>query len=216
MAAPDLTALLDVWRVKRTELAGKAKQWVAAYLAFPSPDPDDPIESSDVETEPAQWWQHYGFASRPPADAESLVVRAGATFAAIASRVSSAVYGSLGVGDAAMFTAKGNVLRMNASDGSVTLLVPDGKKQWVVSIKPGAKGGLRVVTPGAMAVEMSDENGITLNAGNKPLTLASSQMVQIVAPQLVNQCGVVKLHAAAAKPLVGVAALAPGAPNVFI
>lgn len=206
------TSFVDVWRVKRTELAGKAKQWVAAYFAFPDPDPADPVEVSGDETEPAQWWQHYGFASRPPADAESLVIRAGATFAAIASRVSAAVYGSLGVGDCAMFTVKGNVLRFNASDASVTLLVPDGSKQWVVNLKPGSKGGLRVVSPQGMTVELSDTNGITLNAGDKPLTLAGKS-VQIVAPEATFAAGVIKLGVAAVKPLNTTSGLVP---NVFV
>ena len=212
----DTAAVFDVLRVKRTELAGKAKQWIAVYLTSPEQPPNSDIDAQSDESEPAQLWQHYGFASRPPDDAESLTIRAGAMLAAIASRVASDVFGKLGVGDVALFTIAGNVLRFNAKDASVTLLVPDGGKQWVVNLKPGSKGGLRIVTPGSMTVEMSDTNGITLNAGTKPLTLASNAQIQLVAPMLVNQCGAVKLHAGASKPMVGVACLTPGAPNVFI
>lgn len=216
MSAHDLAGLVDVWKVKRTELAGKAKDLVSVIFAIPERDPEDtaPLPDTSGETEPASWWQHYGFASRPPANAESLVIRAGATFAAIASRVVGGLYGKLGVGDVAMWSTGGAILRLNA-DASVTLLVPSGGKQWVVSLQPGPKGGLRIISPRGMAVEMSDTNGISLNSADLPLTLAGKK-IQIVGQEVIINGGAVKLGMKGAVPLVGVGSLTPGAPNVFI
>lgn len=211
-------SILDILKVKRTEMIGDAKNVVQAFFEAPKQATEDTWteQQESDESAPVDTWQHYGFVSRLPKGAEALVMRFGQSAYAIASRALTAakVFGSLGEGDVALYTSGGNVVRLN-TDGSVTVLVPDGKKHIVIHASAKSHG-IKAMTAGGMTFEMSDENGVSLNAGSKALTLSSSLMVQVVAPQCALEVGVLKTNMAAKTPLVGVAALAPGAPNIFI
>lgn len=207
-------SIWDILKVKRTELVGDSKQ-PQAFFEAPEQHPDDKWKEQQEadESAPADTWQHYGFVSRLPKNAEALVMRFGQSAFAIASRALAAakVFGSLGEGDCAMYTEGGNVLRMN-KDGSVTILVPVGSKQHVFNI---GKDGLKFVTAGGIAFEVSDKNGFCVNAGSKDVTIATTGNVQHVAAQQIDEVGVHSLCAKASKPLLGGAAT-PAAPNVFV
>lgn len=207
--------LLETMSVKRSELIGKTKGVVSVFFSTDGNAPDD--ESGvdvDEVSEPADWWQHYGFASRPPEGTESLVLRAGATVAAFASRVLAGadIFGQLSVGDVALYSLGKNMIRLNA-DGSISAVKLTKKdKHFIVTITKDDE--LMVVVPDGPWLNMSKDKGVTIHAGAQALTLSSDKSVQIVAPKLACVTGTTSLHAAAARPMTGPSALA--APNVFV
>ena len=204
-----LSGIIDVARIKRTELMGDAKDVIAAFFETPEQDADEGV--SESESEPVNWWQQYGFVSRPPAGAESLFVRLGKQAFAIASRTLAAagIFGQLNEGDVAIFSLGKNVLRMNA-DGSVMLLkLTKSDKHLVITVTKDDE--IKVLVPDGPHFEMSKKQTV-LHAGNARLTLASNVAVQVVAPQMLNEVGINKLHMGAVRPMV-----APNAaPNLMI
>lgn len=216
MSVPLIRDIFDILTVKRTELLGDAKSTLGVFFkGTKEEDPNDPIELDVDETAPADLWQHYGFISRPPAGSQGLVARVGANMFTLASRALAAVkvFGQLGEGDVAMYAEGGNVLRLNKS-GTVTLLVPtESGKQMVVHFSNKKNGSIKAVVPPGLAIEVSEENGISLNAGNKDVTIAGKQ-VQIIAATLVNEVGSNKLWAGAVGPLLA-GATSQAAPGVF-
>lgn len=214
MSVKDFAGLFDVLAVKRTELVGELKSTIAAYFATSEQAPGDPYVATDDETAPVDWWQHYGFVSRPPEGSEALLLRFGANVFAVASRALAAagIFGQLSAGDVALFSMGKNAIRLNA-DGSVSLTKQTAGGQLLI-LTVGKDDSIKGYIPNGPWFEMSAAKGITFNAGQAPLTLASNVKVQIVAPQLVNAVGVNMLHIAAAKPI----ACPPGTvpvPNVF-
>jgi phage gp45-like len=213
-----LEALIDIATVKRTELLGDAKNVISAFFSTPDKHPDDQWadQSPTDESEPVDCWQQYGFVSRLPKGAQAVLLRWGENTFAIASRVMVAarVFGQLAEGDVALFALPGNMIKLGA-DGSIVFRVPTDNGQDMVLVLSGKDGGsLKFVIPSGPAVEWSAKNGITHNAGDKPVTNSSTTKIQNIAAQMVDEVGVHKLHMAASKPMVGVACLA--APNLFV
>jgi phage gp45-like len=206
MSARDLIGLFSWLRVKRTEMIGKDSNIVSVFSQTPPRDPQDDAQLPDVndETEPAEWGEHYGFATRPPADCEHFAIRAGASIVSIASRMLSALAkaGKLSEGDVAIYSIGGNVIRLNAN-GSISCLVPtsDGK-QMVIRLDPKGKGSLKWMNSAGMCIEASEENGIALNAGDKDITLAGKN-IQINGMALNNNCPVFKSTITATTPFTG-------------
>lgn len=214
----DLSGIVDIYTVKRTELVGDNKNIVS--IVFDSTDraSDDPVDTNSTELEPAEQWQQYGFISRPPKGSQAAAIRDGSTFFAFASRaiVAAKVFGQLVEGDVALFATLGNMIKLGA-DGSIVFRVPtDGDQDIILAISGKDGGSLKFIIPGGPAIEWSKKNGITHNAGDKNLTNATTQKIQNIGAMMVDEVGVHKLHMGATIPLVGIAALAPGAPNVFI
>lgn len=219
MSATDLAGLFDFLDIARTDLLGDAKDIVGAFFKSPEKDPNDDIPDSAIstETEPAEWWQHYGFASRPPKNAQGLILRAGASFVALASRVLEAakVFGKLKDGDVAIYSIGGNVLRLNA-DGSVSLLVPtENGKQIVAHCSNKESGSVKVVIPPGIAIEASDKNGVFVNAGDKDITLAGNKLQLIFSGGVVNESPSFKSWMGATKPFTGGPAMPPS-PGLFV
>jgi hypothetical protein len=215
MSVRDLRSLFEILTVKRTDLEGDDKSTIVAYLEQLAAAAGDPLDPQDCdESSPVDWWQHYGFISRPPVGAEAFIARVGANAIALASRAIAAlgVFGKMSDGDVALYSIGGNVIRLNAN-GSVSVLVKTANgKQWVARIDPKGGGSLKVLNGSGMAIEFSDEQGFVLNAGSKDITLACGTF-QVLAGQANMNVGSIKLHAAAAKPMV---AGANTAPSVFI
>jgi len=203
--------MYDVLLVARSVFIGKAKDVVAVLLRSPETLPDDEGAPTETETEEVEWWQHYGFISRPPVDAEVLKLNLGRFVVGIASRVlaTAGVYGQLKDGDVGLYSVGKQVLRLNA-DGSVSLLkLTKAGKHLVVTITKTDE--IKLLHPDGAYVEIS-KAGIVLKHDTAPVTISSGVKVQIIAPQLVNMVGVNMLHVGASTPLVPTSA----APNVFI
>ncbi|MFA4900973.1 MAG: hypothetical protein WC563_15750 [Brevundimonas sp.] len=220
MSATDLSSLFDFVVCKRTELAGKLQDRVVAFYQNPDPPPQSESTGNPTsrESSPMEVWQHYGFVSRPPADAELFRTTVGSNTLITASRSSAAknVYGKLSEGDCALFTDAGNMLKLGR-DGTASLLIPtDSGKDMILHFSPKDGGSVKFVIPSGPSIELSAKNGVYINAGLKTMTLAAAEAIQCIGSKFVNACGVFMTHIAAKLPLVGVAALTPGAPNVFI
>jgi len=216
MSVPSIADIFDILTVKRTELLGDAKSVFGVFFnATGEEDPNDPIKLSDDETVPSDMWQNYGFISRPPAGAQALIARVGANIFTLASRALAAikVFGQLAEGDVAMYSEGGNVIRLNKK-GDATILIPtESGKQLVVHFSNKGNGSIKAIVPPGIAIEVSEDNGILLNAGEKDVTIAGKQ-VQIVAQMFVNESGSVKLHKGAVAPFPGGSTSKP-MPNVF-
>lgn len=214
MSAYDLAGLIDILPIKRTELIGNAKNVIGVFLKSPDPSPGDPIDlGPDAdESAPVDWWQHYGFLSRPPADAETLALRVGSQVFGIASRALAAagVFGKMSEGDVAVYSIGGNVIRLNAN-GSISVLVPTANgKQLVARFDPKGAGEIKIVNGAGMAIEMSEASGVVINAGQKDVTIACKNFQVIGTATNLNTASV-KLGITGGKPLVG-----PGtAPWIF-
>ena len=209
----DFSGLVDVLKVARSELVGKAKNIVSVLLVSPVPQPDDDDAPTETESEPTEWWQHYGFASRPPVDADVMKFNLGRLVVGLASRAlaTAKVYGLLGDGDVALYSTGNQVLRLN-DDGSVVLMKETSNgEHLVVSISKDDL--IQVVHPDGAYFEMGGDDGIVMKHNTKKVTIASGVMVQIVAPSLVCAVGANKLHVGAVKPMV---ATQNTAPNVWI
>lgn len=216
MSASSLSGLFQILDVKRSELVGKAKDIVVAYFDEPDRDPADDVPVTNDETEPAEWWTPYGLYGRPPDGSTSFVVRAGATFAALASRVVGIgdVVGKLAAGDVALWSVGRNVLRLNAS-GSVSLLVrTENGKQVVVNVSPKGSGEIKVVTGAGMSFELSEANGLAVNVGQKDVTFACRNF-QVVGQSANLNVASTRLHMAASTPFAGGGTMPP-APGVFL
>ena len=215
-----LQSVFDVLKIKRTELIGESKNTISAFLQNPDNEDDELPPDSD-ETAPVDWWQHYGFISRPPEDAETLIARVGANVFGLASRALSAAkaFGKLSVGDVALYTLGGALLKL-AAKGSMTFLVPCGNKQTVVHVSH-EDGSIKGVVPPGLAFEISPKNGILLNAGQGDITL-SGGAINIVGNQCNINTGSVKLGMQGVRPLGWCTAGVAGAfasvpvPNIFV
>lgn len=206
------SSIADILPIKRTELFGDAKDTVVAFFSLPDrEDEDTNIPESQDESAAVDWWQHYGFVSRPPEGTEGLILRMGQQAFAIASRMVSAagILGQLSAGDVAVFSVGKNLIKLG-SDGSIAAMreTSAGKKMICIMTKDDA---IKFVIPDGPVFEMSAKNGIVMNAGNKNVTLAGKQ-VTLNGTQVILNSGCTKLHAAAVTPLIsGVITI----PNVF-
>jgi hypothetical protein len=207
--------MLDVLPIKRTELVGDNQSTLSVFLDFITPTSADPIDLGPdaEESAPIDWWQHYGFLSRPPSKAEALVLRVGGQTFGIASRMLSAFgFGKLGEGDVAMYSIAGNVIRLNAN-GSISVLAPtDNGKQLVVRLDPKGAGEIKAVNGAGMSIEFSETAGLCVNVGQKDVTFACKNF-QVVAAAANLNVGTLKTWAGASKPMV---AGSNAAPAVFI
>lgn len=212
MSAYDLAGLIDILPVKRSDLLGDGKSTIGIFLAEPEHSPDDPISPTDSdESPPVDWWQHYGFLSRPPPGAEVFAIRAGAQVFGIASRALAAagIFGKMSDGDVAIYSIGGNVIRLNAN-GSLSVLVPTKNgKQFVARIDPKGAGELKVVNGAGMAIEFSEENGLVVNVGQKDVTFACKNF-QVVGVATNLNTASTKTWAGASKPMVAGSNTAPG------
>ena len=204
--------IFEAVTVKRTGLIGDALATVVAFLKGPDREPDDPIKADPDEDESTEvdWWQHYGFLSRPPNGAEALIARIGAQTFALASRYLAAkAFGKLNEGDVALYSVGNNILRLNAN-GSISMLAPDKKgKQMIMRLDP--KGEITLMLGNGTIIQMSESSGISMLAQTGNITLAApAGSVQVIAQALNNMSPVLKANAVAAKPLTPATALNPG------
>lgn len=196
----DFGDLLEVLTVKRTELIGKLGTIVAAFAEAPEKDADDP-SSVDAEeiSEPSEWWQHYGFVSRPPKGAEYLNMRVGATIVAFASRALAAAdaYGKMGEGDVGLYSVGKNTIRL-AKSGAISMLVPSNGKQIAFRIDPN--GSFKVMLGNGFFLELSEENGFAVSTPGKDINLAGKNAIT-TGSAFINNSGVMVTTRGAVAPL---------------
>ena len=207
-----LQSLFSILPIKRTDVVGDDKSTIVAFQEQPPSTPGDPIDlGADAdESTPIDWWQHYGFLSRPPDGAESLVVWIGSQAFSLASRALAAagVWGKMTAGDVALYSVGKNAIRLNAT-GSISMLVPSNGKQIVVSIQP--KGAIQFMLANGFYIELSEEQGFVVSTPGKDITL-SGLNVNVNAMALNNNSAVLKTTIAASQPLVATSV----APGVFV
>ena len=217
MSVYDIAGLFDVAALKRTELVGDLKASIVAFFkaATKKDDFDVDLPADCDESFAVDWWQHYGLASRPPAESESLLARVGSEVYAIASRTLAVAkaYGQLSEGDVALYSIGKNLIKL-AKDGALTVLVPAPKnKQTVIHISP-KDGSIKGIVPPGLTFEISPKNGICLNAGDKNITLAGKS-IQFIGSSCNINTGSVKLGLTGARPLSAASIVAP-VPNIFV
>lgn len=204
------SAILDFLTVKRTDLSKADESMTEMFFENPERNPQD-VAPIDNECGPGEWWQSYGLASRPPTGAQALMLRAGDVMVGIAARIAAAkeIIGLLSPGDVALYSSGKNLIRLNAN-GSIAIRAKDKKdRDMVAYVDP--KGPSVKVVVADMAIEVSEENGIVLNAGNRPITLAGST-IQLNGQSLNCNVPTSKLHMGASMPLQASSA----APGVFV
>lgn len=202
--------LFDVLKISRTVLVGKGKNIVALMARSPEPQPGDEGAPSETEGEEVESWQHYGFVSKPPKDADMFILRLGRFVASIATRAvdHAKTYGLLSDGDVGLYSVGKQLLRLNA-DGSSSFL-KETKNGEHLLIQISADDEIKIVHPAGAYVEISKDR-MVFKHDTAPITIASGVKVQIVAPQLINLVGSNSLSVAAVKPLEP----SSTAPNVF-
>lgn len=186
MAAPDLRGLIQVGYDILTTTVDKATKKILAQLGS--------VTGETTDSDNAEWWQHCGFASRPPKPeakktaAQAVVIKAGDHDIVIASQDLRGLelYGKLDHGETALYSAgddgKGQARVLLKKDGSVNLYTrkgnaPDGTG---MLIQLDAKGGAaRILNDKGFGL-IVDQDGIKLTAGDASLTLGADGSVSLV------------------------------------
>lgn len=205
-----LAGLVDIYTVKRTELIGDDKSVVSVISDSSEQASDDPVDAGTTEGEPSEWWQHYGFASRPPKAAQFAAIRLGDSLVAFASRVLEAakVFGQLGDGDVAIYSIGGNTIRLAAS-GAVTLMMkgPAGKSIFA-RLSPKNGGEFHFANENNDTVHLTKADGLAINVNDKDVTIRCKNF-QVMGQQANLYVGVLKTSATAGVPFAGGPAMPP-------
>lgn len=187
MGAPTLSEMFQIGvDVLRTTVEEATKRILAQTGAV---NGEGQTDSDNVE-----WWQHVGFASRPPKAVpgseacKAFVVRQGTVDAAIASHDMRGLemYGNLSDGETCVYApgedGQGQARILLKKTGSINLYTrkgntPDGAGM-LVQIDAEA-GAIRLVNDQGYGL-IIDEDGVKLTAGSAGLTLESGGNVKLV------------------------------------
>jgi hypothetical protein len=162
MAAPDLRGLIQVGLDILTTVVNATTKKILAQLG------DVHKETTDADN--AEWWQHVGFASRPPKPeagkkaAQAAVLRAGDHDVIIASQDLRGLelYGQLAPGETALYASgedgKGQARILLKKDGSINLFTKAGNAT-------GGKGMGIFVNPDG-SVSIASSNGAAVLIGD--------------------------------------------------
>lgn len=143
------------------------------------------VGQGQTDADNVEWWQHVGFASRPPKPeagkqaAQTVVIRGGGTDAAIASQDlrSLALYGSLAPGETCLYAggvdglAQARILLK--ADGSINLFT---KKE---NTSSGSGFGIFVNPDGSISLAGTEGNAVLLTADGSVKIFNASGGVQI-------------------------------------
>lgn len=147
-----------------------------------------------VVAENVQWWQHVGFASRPPKAvpgdeaAQAIVLSRGGTDIAIASQDLRGleIYGNLSDGETCVYSTgeDGNAQAraLFKKDGSISLYTRKGNTSSGAGMliqMDAANGAIRLINDQGYGL-IIDSTGVRLTSGNAALTLASGGNVTLV------------------------------------
>lgn len=202
MAAPTLGDVFRFVDVLRTTVTATSKKIVAQIGSIGSESGGEPApnDSGDGEVtavtdnDDVEWWQHVGFASRPPkadpgnAAAQAFLIRQGGIDAAIASQDlrGLAIYGNLADGETCVYAGgadgKAQARVLLKADGSATLYTKkgntDGGAGMMIQLD-AANGAIRLVNDQGYGI-IIDSSGVTLTAKNAGLTLGSDGNIKLI------------------------------------
>lgn len=179
MGAPDLRGLIQIGFDILTTTINSATKKILAQLG------DVQKESSDTDN--AEWWQHVGFASRPPKPqkgkkaAQACVIKAGDHDVIIASQDLRGLelYGQLGHGESCMYApgedgeAQGRILVKG--NGSINLFTKAGNDSG------GAGMGIFINPDGSISIAGSEGNAVLLKADGSVNVFNASGGIQVKA-----------------------------------
>lgn len=211
-------AIINLLRVKRTELVGDDKTTIATFFETLPRHPDDPWkdETPVDEVGPVDSWQHYGFASRLPKNAEAVVWEFGQQMFTLASRALAAakVFGQLGEGDVAIYSIGGNTIRLAAS-GAVTVMMkgPAGKSIFA-RLSPKNGGEFHFMDEKGHTAQFDQANGFAVNAGDLDVTFKCKNF-QVIGLAANFNVAAFKPTASASIPFSGGPAMLPS-PGLFV
>jgi hypothetical protein len=180
MAAIDLRGLIQAGFDILTTAVDQATRKITAQLGS--------VVGKTTDTDNAEWWQHYGFASRPPKPeagkqaAQGVVVRMGDHDIVIASQDMRGLelYGSLDHGEVCIYAAgedgaaQGRVLLKK--DGSVSLFTKRGNAAGGTGMLiqlDAAGNAIRLLNASGHGV-IIDEEGVAVTAGDAALKLTAN------------------------------------------
>lgn len=199
-----LAGLIEIMTVRRTELIGDDANIVSVISDSSDQASEDPVDAGTTEGEPSEWWQHYGFASRPPKKAQYSTIRLGDSLIAFASRVLEAakVFGQLGEGDVAIYSIGGNTIRLAAS-GAVTVMMkgPAGKSIFA-RLSPKNGGEFHFMNEIGQKVHLTKADGLAIDAADSDVTIKCKDF-QVLAQTANFNVAVLKSSATASKPFAG-------------
>ncbi len=193
--AMDLSGLIQVGFDVLTTTVDKTTKKITAQLGS--------VTGKTTDTDGAEWWQHYGFASRPPKPksgkeaAQAVVVRMGDHDVVIASQDlrGLALYGNLDHGETAIYAAgedgKGQARILLKKDGSVSMYTLQGNAEGGSSctIQLLASGEINLASP-LGGVSIKDGKITLLSAAGAGVELSSSG-VNLLGPTVMANGSVV-------------------------
>jgi hypothetical protein len=152
------------------------------------------VVGQTTDTDSAEWWQHYGFASRPPKPqagkqaAQALVIRMGDYDIVFASQDLRGLelYGALDHGEVCLYgagedgNAQGRILIKK--DGSVSLFTKQGNTSGGTGMLmqlDAANNAVRLLNADGHGI-IIDEDGITLTTGAAGLKLGADGSIKLV------------------------------------
>lgn len=181
MAAPDLRGLIHVGYDVLTTTVNAVTKKILAQLGD--------VHKQTTDTDNAEWWQHVGFASRPPKPdagkkaAQVVALRAGDHDVCVASQDLRGLelYGALDHGETCLYapgeTGTGQARVLLKKNGSISLYTRVGntKTGKGMIVQMDAENDAIRITNGAGYGLIIDANGVRLFAGaSAGLTLGSS------------------------------------------
>lgn len=187
MSAPDLRGLIHIGYDVLTTTVNAATKKILAQLGD--------VHKQTTDTDNAEWWQHVGFASRPPKPeagktaAQVVALRAGDHDVCVASQDMRGLdlYGNLGHGETCVYapgeSGDGQARTLLKSDGSISLYTRVGNaktgKGMIVQID-AATDAIRL-TNGAGYGIVIDADGVRIFAGaSAGLTIGSSGKCSLI------------------------------------
>jgi phage gp45-like len=166
--AMDLSGLIQVGFDVLTTTVNATTKKITAQLGS--------VVGKTTDTDNAEWWQHYGFASRPPKPeagkeaAQAVVVRMGDHDIVLASQDLRGLelYGALDHGETCIYAAgsdgKGQARVLLKKDGSINIYTKEGNTSGGagVALMLRADGSVSIATPSKAALLIEADGSIKL------------------------------------------------------
>lgn len=177
MAAPDLRGLIQTGYDILTTAVDKATKKITAQIGS--------VVGQTTDSDGAEWWQHYGLASRPPKPeagktaAQAVVIKGGDRDICIASQDLRGLelYGSLDHGEVCLYSAgdtgTGQARILLKKDGSVSLFTKQGNASGGTGMLiqlDAAGNAIRLLNASGHGIIIDDE-GVKVTSGGAALTL---------------------------------------------